>query len=294
MPTVLVAIVAIGLALAWVLSRPGTSTHHPPGAGGKLAWAPPKLVHPKTVKASPSARMLQLDPKRDYVVKMPSSPLVGGGGLTISGGHNVVLIGGSIVVPPQGQTASGEVRRGLFLKGQTGTIHVEGLRIGGRGLAEGIDLDQRLGATVQIENVRVEGLHARDEVHFTDNHDDVIQTWAGPARLRVDHLTGHTDYQGLFLNPEQFPPHRRPTLFDLRHVNIIGGRSAGFLLWQTNPFPLHLSQVWVRPARGRGPKLSLWPSPRAWRGVRLGVPRGGDFVPPGGVGPGYRSPGYMG
>src|SRR5204862_8143108 len=202
-PTVLVAIVAIGLGLAWWILQSGNSTRTPAGPGGKLAWPPPRLAHPKTVDVSTGARVLQLDPKRDYVVKMPSRPLVGGDGLAISGGHNVVLIGGSIVVPPQGLAATGEQRRGLFLKAQTGTIHVEGLRIGGRGLAEGIDLDERLGATVQLENIRVDGLKARDEVHFTDNHDDVIQTWAGPARLRVDHLTGHTDYQGFFLNPQQ-------------------------------------------------------------------------------------------
>ena len=31
------------------------------------------------------------------------------------------------------------VGRGLYLLNQTGTVHVEGLRIGGRGLTEGID-----------------------------------------------------------------------------------------------------------------------------------------------------------
>src|SRR5436190_9905487 len=67
-PTVLVAIVAVGLALAWVLSRSGHSAHPPPGPGSKLAWAPPALDQPHTVHASPSSRALHLDPKRDYVV----------------------------------------------------------------------------------------------------------------------------------------------------------------------------------------------------------------------------------
>jgi hypothetical protein len=261
-----------------------------PHGHAKLAWRPPALRHPLSVDVTLRNRVINLDPRRDYMVRMPRNPVRGA--VSIIGGHNVVLIGGEVRIPPQGPHPSIDSRRGLLLKDQTGTVHVEGLLIDGRGLSEGIDLDQRRGATVQIENVRVIGIHALDERNFSDNHPDIIQTWAGPARLRVDRLTGSTDYQGFFLNPRQFGPKRAPRLFDFRHVNIEGLPTAHYLLWQDTSFPMHLSDVWISPARGRSGDHSLWPSPRPWHGVQFGQPGGGPFVPAGSVGTRYRSPGY--
>jgi hypothetical protein len=259
--------------------------------GPKLQFAPPKLHSPQTIKVSPSNHLITLKPHQDYVIKMPSSPLREP--LSIAGGHNVVMIGGEIDIGPQGRHASIDARRGLALKGQTGVVHIEGLLIRGKGLTEGIQLDQRLHSTVQIENVRVVGVHARDERNFTDNHPDVIQTWAGPARLYVDRLTGSTDYQGLFLNPQQFGGRRnRPRIFDFRNVNIAGLPTARYLLWRGTPFRMRLSDVWVKPARRRPPQLTMWPTPQAWTGVQFGTPAGGDFVPVQSVGVHYKSPGY--
>jgi hypothetical protein len=175
------------------------------------------------------------------------------------------------------------------LTGQTGVVHVEGLRIRGAGLSEGIDLDERLGAIVQLENNRVEGIHARDERNFTDNHPDVVQSWAGPAVLRIDGLTATTDYQGLFLNPAQFG--RASRMVDLRRVNIAGLPTARYLLWQAEPFPIRSTDVWINPAKGRPLGQVFWPSHSPWAGVRVGSPPR-DFVPRSSVGTGYRSPGY--
>jgi hypothetical protein len=275
-------------AIAVLLAPHGGSGHH--GAGSKLSLPPPKLRAPQTVAATPSHHLITLDPHQDYVIKMPSAPLRQP--LSIAGGHNVVLIGGEIDIPRLRPHASIDARRGLLLKGQTGVAHVEGLLIRGQGLTEGIDLDERLHATVQIENVRVVGVHARDERNFSDNHPDVIQTWAGPSRLLIDRLTASTDYQGFFLNPLQFGRRNRPELFDFRHVNITGLPTARYLLWRGSPFRIRLSDVWIRPARARSPKLLMWPSARVWPGVQLGAPQGGDFVPLNRVGVHYQSPGY--
>ena len=289
----LLVVAAVAIAVLVLFGSSDDRERSRAGTGPKLAWKPPALTDPQTVRPTASDRTLELDPGRDYRVDMPDEPLSGPGGLSITGGRNVVLIGGTIDIALNGAEPAITARRGLFLQGQTGTVHVEGLLIRGRDLSEGIDLDQRAGATVQLQNIRVEGVHALDEKHFSDNHPDVVQTWAGPAELRVDRLTGSTDYQGFFLHPTQFI-REPPRLFDLRHVEIEGGPTSQYLLWQAAPFPLDIADVWIRPARGRPPAQTLWPAPEAWRGVRTGAPPGGDFVPAGVAGADYAPPGYSG
>jgi hypothetical protein len=267
----------------------------------RLLWAPPSLSNPVTVEAAGAdrhgdiAHQLDLSPSRDYIVRMPPGPLPGG--LTIQGGHNVVLIGGEIDVPMQpGPSPSPESRRGLYLTEQTGTAHVEGLLIRGPDLSEGIDLSEPDGAVVQVENVRVEGVHARDETHFSDNHPDVLQTWAGPAELRVDRLSGSTDYQGLFLAPNQFglqPPPRQVTLsrVDLQPISM-AQRCSCYLLWEAGSFPIRSTDVWLIPHPSRSFAGSVWPSVASWAGVMDGAPPRGQFVPVGVAGPSYLAPGY--
>jgi hypothetical protein len=265
------------------------------GAAGlpRLAWAPPKLVDPITVRVGAPGK-LELDPARDYRIHMPNHRLVGPGGLVIDGGHNVVLVGGTIEIPRLGPDAGIDARRGLYLSDQTGTIHVEGLHIAGADLSEGIDLSEPLGATVQLENIRIDRLRARDEVHWTDNHPDLVQTWSGPAVLRIDGLSGVTDYQGLFLAPSQFPPKAPMRSVDLRRINIVSAHPCTcVLLWNASPFPaIAAPDVWLTPTAGRSLASVVWPKRAAWPGARLGVPPGGPFVPAGSVGVGYRTPGY--
>jgi hypothetical protein len=276
-------------------------TLQPPPAGSsppslpdvtRLRWAPPPLTNPIQVFVSNATRQLNLDPARDYVVTFPRSAVTGTGGVIIAGGHNVVVIGGHISIPWQGPAPPADSRRGLYLKDQTGTVHVEGVLIDGDDLGEGIDLDERRGATVQLENVRIVGVHGRDEVNHTDGHPDVIQSWGGPAELRVDRLTGTTTYQGIFLNPTQYTASARTNVARLSNVNIRTTTSSGYLLWQASAFPLDIADVWLT-APGRGPRLLEWPSATAWAGASVGTPPEGDFVPAGQADDGYFSPGYL-
>jgi hypothetical protein len=263
----------------------------------RLAWAPPRLTNPITVNVTTSNRSLRLDSGKDYIVSMPAGALTGGYGVVINGGRNVVLIGGEIDIPWQGDPPPVNSRRGLYLQNQTGTVHVEGLWIHGTDLSEGIDLDERYGATVQIEDVRIDGVHARDESGFTDNHPDLIQTWAGPNVLRVDHLSGSSDYQGFFFAPLQYGP-AAPSLFDLRNIDISasikdGIPFAGVLLWQSTTFPMNVSNLYLVPGQRKGMWSSQWPTPSAWGpGVIQGRPSAGSYATSSTVGTTYRSPGY--
>jgi hypothetical protein len=278
---------AIATAAVCLVAAPAPSF-----AGTPLRWEPPALTSPVRVAVTESKRVLSLDPARDYEITMPGAPLTGSGGLTIVGGRNVVLRGGHISIPWQGPAPAAQSRRGLYLKGQTGVVHVEGLRIDGPDLAEGINLDQRAGAIVQLQNIHVGEVRARDLVKFTDTHPDVIQTWGGPEELRIDGLTGTTSYQGLFLAPTQYDKTATTRLADISRVNIRGTSTSAYLLWQASSFPMRIRDVWVSRAQTPRPRYWAWPSSSAWSGYQVGVPAAGDFVPSQSVGIGYTSPGY--
>ncbi|MDQ3815003.1 MAG: DUF4955 domain-containing protein [Armatimonadota bacterium] len=285
------------LAAEPLVQPPASEPTSPRPPAEPLTWAPPALSDATTIEVRDSQPSLKLDRAKDYIVKLPAKPRQGG--LTITGGHNVVVIGGEIHVPSKEQDPAFKgATRALYLNQQTGTIHVEGLLISGDGLTEGVNLDQRNGGIVQFENVRIETVHGS----FSGHHADLIQTWAGPAELRVDRLTGLTDYQGFFLLPNQhFKDGAAPILFDFRRINIKGSDKSAYLLWtQTKPeFPIKVTDVYLAP----NPKKAalrdqfLWPKPstgdRSWQEVKVGEPPGGDFVPEGVAGINYVSPGYQ-
>jgi hypothetical protein len=268
-----------------VLLLPGTA------AAAPLRWPAPALTQPTTINVTAANAALRLDVTRDYVVKLPrDAPLEATGGLSITGGRNVVLVGGEIAIPDQGPAPGANDQRALYLKGQTGTVHVEGLLLSGPDLNEGINLDQRLGATVQIQNVRVEGAAPRAVDGGAVHHTDIVQTWAGPAQLRIDRLTASTGYQGFFLQPAQYG--RTPTQpWQISHVNLTGLPGSGYLLWKGAGWPIETSHVWLQPVLSRSLALTVRGPLAEWgAGLHLGTYRGGDFVTRNAVGLRYRSP----
>lgn len=102
----------------------------------RLTWAPPALHDPQTVAVTEDNTKLELDPNVDYVIALPPRPVAAPTGLHISGGHDVVVIGGTVDVPSGAQTGKTH-RNGLYLQDWTGTMHVEGLLLEGD-LQEGI------------------------------------------------------------------------------------------------------------------------------------------------------------
>jgi hypothetical protein len=285
----LMALVTFLTALAILV--PSSFSSMEPTPDPRLSWSPPQLDEPVVVDVSASNHVLKLDPARDYLVRMPTTKLSVQGGLVIVGGHDVVLVGGAITVPAWGANHPTD-NRGLYLKDQTGTVHVEGLLIDNSGgaLSEGINVNAPK-ATVQLQNVRVEDVHAQDQTNYTDNHPDIVQTWAGPAELRIDRLSGTTDNQGLFLAPQEFGWPLQPRRFDFRRMNIASAANARYLLWQEGAAPLRLDDVWIQPSPDR--YELVWPEDHRWDPVRTGNPPAGDFVPYGVAGTGYVSPGYQ-
>ena len=221
------------------------------------------------------AQTLKLDPTRDYVLRLPTGrALQNSYGLTITGGHNVVVVGGAVSVG-SGFTASGEVRRrGAYFKDQTGTMFLEGVRFlspTNSQLTEGIDLSQSKGAAVIIQNVVIEHLSGS----YATNHADGIQTWAGPRMLLMDRVSIDTSYQGMFLLPNQHYSGPKPTLWDFRRVDIHGTSGAGYMLWRDRQdYPFHTSQVFAHVDGRTGTNKMLWPSVSdpAFVGISLAAP----------------------
>jgi hypothetical protein len=239
---------------------------------GESAWDKPALNNPTTVVVDASHRDLKLDTGRDYILQFGPGVTTIAGGVSIWGGHNVVIDGGHLDVP--------DAAGGMVVKNQTGTFWLHNFHISGPLLQEGIDLDQRQPAsTVVIRNVLIDTVHGS----FATNHADLIQSWAGPSRLLIDGLSGTTDYQGFFLLPNQFQTAWKPAVFDIRHVDI--ANNGGYALWRDagNPYPLYTDDVYIRP---NPQKISrewwLWPKPstgdHSWDGVIAGTPDGGSFV----------------
>lgn len=245
--------------------------------GGEcLAFRPPTLVNPTTVKVTNAKPSVTLDAELDYRVVI-AEPIDNASGVTIVGGRNVVLIGGSIE----------STTRGLYLKFWTGTMHVEGLHIKGAKLTEGIDVDTRTeGAVLQLENVRVEAVHGTQAT----NHADVIQNWGGPTVYRIDRLTGFTNYQGFMLQPKQFGLETRE--LDWRHINVGHLGDAGYLIFRASgTTQMSLTDVWLdaQPAS----HLAYPVLDPDWSQLHVGPRPSGDAVPASAVGLSYVSPCYQ-
>jgi hypothetical protein len=283
---------------------------------GDLRWAPPALSDPTTIKLGRNYSDVDLKPDQDYVLKLPAVDKHGG--LTIEGGHNVTVIGGHITVPAGGPpgAANDRYRTGIYVKNSTGTVHIEGVLIDGAPGAEwdGVDIDAPR-ATVQLENLRVDGVRGR----FSRFHGDVVQPWGGVHALRIDRLTASSNYQGVTIPIDE----GRIGSAQISRVDLHGVASGiekgGHLIWLTtgsetcDSYPVDLRHFYLEPRAGLDLGESVWPQvgrPRPcgarsrrgfafWPrladvhgGVHLGTPPDGPYVPRGVAGVDYVTPGY--
>lgn len=266
-------------------TEPTEPTTPAPTSSEKLSFRPPALTNPTTIHISNADRTISLDTTRDYILKMPSTPITGLGGLSISGGRNVVMIGGEIRHDVDFDSTNSHRQRGLQLKSWTGTMHVEGLLIAGSRLHEGINIDTRApGAILQLQNIRVEKVQGS----YAGHHADVLQNWAGPTEYRIDRLTGYTNYQGMMVQPEQFGSPTR--LNDWRRMDLHAVGSAGYMIYMAGSWPTLMTQVYLDSVDG---DYTYQSGHNRMGGYIAGKPPTGEFVPAGVAGIHYVSPGYL-
>lgn len=200
--------------------------HASPSIGGKLRWKPPALSNPTTIHLKDGFTKVRLDAGKDYTLKMPSYPKKGG--THISGGRNVVIIGGHVQIPSIIRADDGKMIscdhqkncnnpgdcnknahpptswdyhqycRAFFIYRNSGTVHIEGVLIDGTKTKQDAFATKSPGSKLQIQNVRIEGLYG-DEPTW---HADVIEPWGGIGELRMDYVTAYTKHQGLQIAPD--------------------------------------------------------------------------------------------
>jgi hypothetical protein len=177
--------------------------------------------------------------------------------------------------------------------------------------------------TITLENIRIDGISGCSGY---GDHSDVFQPYQAPDdTIRIDRMTGVTNCQGFTLDPDLAYAvwHTFPSSITVANANIDSttnpyqGTPYGQKWWLTygttscQSGPLFLINDYSSDPRGHGVPDIIWPDSAddicgsqysdgafSWPDTRIegsihiGNPRGGDFVPAGTVGLGYRSPGY--
>jgi hypothetical protein len=221
----LFAVVVVMTGTSGAENRPDGSVSWPP-----LTWAPPEGYEgfvPFTIPAG-GGRIELPSSSADYLI---AAPEVITGPVTLRGGRHVVWIGGHIRIDRSTtvERPSPTDRRALMIVDAADgssvdrEVHIEGLLIDGDDLAEGINT-RCIRAQVTIQNTRIElvmlrGCDDRDGTNgYRVSHPDIIQTWGSQRGLRVDGLTGSSNYQGIFLKEDLRDRRRLPAW--LRRVNL--------------------------------------------------------------------------
>jgi hypothetical protein len=274
-------ITATAAAPAPTVLEPSGSNPPPLPVSAPSAWDEPALNDPITIQLSPTNFVMSLSQSQDYILQCPSGGLTVPNALNIAGGHDVVLEHCDIELSNPDWAAK--------FSNQTGTLWIEGVHFGGSQLTGGIQF-QEPGATVVLRDVLFDRVYGSQST----NHAELIQTWAGPARLLIDGLTGSTTYQGLFLLPNQFYPGPPPTVIDLRHIDIDDSEGA-YALWLGDVtgspsddvsgaiLTWNVEDVYVVPNPTRTwPGWWLWPQPSTgdptWDDALAGSAAGGPYV----------------
>ena len=240
--------------------------------------------------------------------------------LDLEGGRNWVIVGGEINIDRPWEKSVD--RNAIHVSDATGVVHIEGVFMHGAYINDGIKTCAP-DAVLQIENDRIVDLHGTQAGY----HADVIQPYCGFKELRVDGLTGYSQFQGVMFKADR-GSWRTTTL---KRVNLVGiapqdgypiNVVTGCCNDDGNSYvtgPIWLSDVYIRPdvshndgtlsgnicpagsfsfgtdsATGREyaeHRTSVSPqiTGRIWKGR----PTLGDYVPVGVTGLGYVAPPYL-
>jgi hypothetical protein len=302
---ILIAVVVIG-----VIGFVGYKVLHNSSAATPLTWAPPSgyTSYPGYDVAVSTANNTNLDGKGgDMYIKLPSQAT---GPITIKNCRNAVVIGGQINIPANTGASTPDVR-GIYVNNCSGTVHIEGVYIDGGPISaegDGIAINSP-NAIVQVENVRINKLNGGYDTSL-HNHSDIIQPWGGVKELRIDYLTGSSNYQGFQINDDQGHIGK----VTIKNVNI--GTSGvtpptskgGYFLWMKcgTGTQYSFTNFYLNPRTGRtldnsvtkgGCNGVISNNVMTFSGDASGSVKGGspsaDFVPAGTVGLGYKSTGYV-
>ena len=227
---------AIGsLILALLVScSAGTTPATAPGPASQnptwLTWAPPQCGDAghrcvnMYLRNTGSHQTPMLNDNTDYRIRLPANgPLVGG--ITITGGRRVTIIGGEIDLTFPCSNDNADCIGVYIAKRSPGAVFVEGVWIHNPALigrtcpggassvsqscssGHGIDVNTTNNGvinvnTITLENIRIDGISGCSGQGHRD-HADVFQPYQAPDdTIRIDRMTGVTNCQGLELDPD--------------------------------------------------------------------------------------------
>jgi hypothetical protein len=282
-----------------------------------LTWAPPVLTNPVVYRVSGTPSTITAAPGQDSIVQFVG-PV--NRRLDLQGGRHWVIVGGEVNIDRPWEKLAD--RNAIHVNDATGIVHIEGVFMHGAYINDGIKTCAP-DAVLQIENDRIVDLHGTAAGY----HADVIQPYCGFKELRVDGLTGYSQFQGLMFKADR-GSWRTTTL---RRVNLVGiapqdgypiNVVTGCCNDDGNSYvtgPISLSNVYVSPdvshhdgtlsgnicpaaaftfgtdpATGREyAEHRTDVSPQITGRIWKGRPTLGDYVPDGVAGLGYVAPSYL-
>jgi hypothetical protein len=277
-----------------------------PSPSGPLTWQPPTCgdaTHgcvDMYLSNTGSHQNPSLSAANDYRIHLPmTGPLKGG--ITISGGHNVQIIGGEIdMTYPCSDSSSACHGVNISRGSASGQVYIEGVYIKNPDpnyltdtydTGDGIDVDDYPGVTdIVLQNVRIEGIKGCDPA-VPSAHADVFQPYnAGGANMNIDRLTGTTDCQGMQVDPDYayatYGLLPKSGTFKNVNINVFanpssgnGNRYAAWFTYATNScvsYPIILSNFYVQEPGGTLAYNSVWPDPaNSYPSACLGLYPGG-------------------
>jgi hypothetical protein len=210
-----------------------------------LTWPPPVLRNPVTYRVSGTPKVLTAPAGQDSVVRFVRSVHKR---LILQGGRNWVIIGGDININEPWPDL--EDRNAILVKDATGVVHIEGVLMHGSYINDGIKTCSPE-AILQIQSSRIVDLLGTGAGY----HADVIQPYCGFRELRVDGLTGYSQFQGQMFKADW----GKWRTTHLRRVNLVGiAKQDGYPInvvtgccnHDGNRFvtgPISLSEIYVKP-----------------------------------------------
>ena len=262
-PTTLTSVTTMLLTLLLGI-QPATAA-----PGDKLTTPPPTLTNPQTIDLTNTTSTITLAKNKDYILQLPKTTWNNPNGLTVTGGRNIIIIGGTVNVG-EGTTCPKAdyscpptlmMKRAAYFKDQTGTIHLEGVKFYSNTgtLTEGINISAPQAKAI-IQNIKI-----ASTITGTDatNHGDCLQTWNGPHSLRIDGFTCITAYQGILLHPHDVWNGAKLTKdWQLKNVSIQGTSTAKHLLlkYRSLPFNIPTQNVYTFGGLGNYRGSIDWPT----------------------------------
>lgn len=214
-----------------------------------LKWPRPALKNLIIIDVtddSPASLTQNLDTGRDYIIRLGknSGGLVRREAITITGGHNIQIIGGHFIRPedtPASNAKTGErtAHRAVMLGMSrfTGTFYAEGLLIdandqyGVDAIEVGAPVGEKPGRHI-FQNIHIRGVYGTS----IGLHADGLQVVRPVASLWLHNVTIVSGCQALVIAPFWSLDDVRLSNVNLRYTDpdYRNGKANGFLLWLGN------------------------------------------------------------